>query len=230
MPTDASSENNKIIVYDLDGTLVDSARDLIATLNKVIEKQGLDPIDYRHVGSIVGQGALRMLDRAYEFYGKSLAEDLKLEMHKEFLEIYSEHLADKTVPYEGVIDVLDKMKSDGWIQAVCTNKYEGMSVKLLKQLQLDHYFSAICGSDTFPVRKPDPAHLIGTIDRANGNRNRCVMIGDSITDVKTAKAAEIPVIAVTFGYSDVPVSKLGPTAIVNNFNAIPEVIESIFED
>lgn len=227
MASRVSLQEGSIVVFDLDGTLVDSARDLVATLNKVIAVEGFPPIAYEHVGSLVGQGALRMLTRAYEHYGETLHDDLRGKLHKEFLGIYEDHLADETIPFDGVQDLLDVLKDDGWILAVCTNKYEGMSKKLLEELNLISYFAAICGSDTFPVRKPDPAHLFGTIEAANGDPKRAIMIGDSITDISTAHAASIPVIGVPFGYSDRPIEELKPTCVVPHFDQMHSHIKQI---
>ncbi len=216
-----------LIVFDLDGTLVDSAWDLISTLNKVITKQGLPPISRDCVGHIVGQGAMKMLEKAYNHFGKELDNTLQEALLKEFLAIYEIHLADETQPFEGIRDLLNKLKKKGWLLAVCTNKYEKISKKLLKILELDHYFEAICGSDTFSVRKPDPQHLLGTVEKAGGKREHTIMIGDSKTDIDTAKAANIPIIAVTFGYTDVDVSSLNPTKTVEHSNEIYAEIKRI---
>lgn len=227
MPNQMKVTPGSIVVFDLDGTLVDSAPDLITTLNKVIAKEGLAAIPQDQVGHLVGHGALKMLDKAYLYYDKILTEDVRARLHKDFLEIYADRLTDETRPFEGVVDVLDRLKADGWTLAVCTNKYEGMSRKLLSQLKLDHYFAAICGSDTFPVRKPDPAHLFGTINAAKAIRSKAIMIGDSATDINTAKAANIPVIGVTFGYTDVTIESLKPTQIITHFDEMMDAIEQI---
>jgi len=118
--------SGSIVVFDLDGTLVDSARDLVTTLNKVIAGEGLPAISQDKVGHLVGQGALKMLEKAYGYYDKVLDEVVRAKLHKNFLDIYNEHLADETRPFDGVIDVLDTLKADGWELAVCTNKYEGL--------------------------------------------------------------------------------------------------------
>ena len=230
MPNQLKAASDSIVVFDLDGTLVDSAPDLIGTLNKVIAKEGFPPIPQNQVGHLVGQGALKMLDKAYHYYDKTLDEAVRGRLHKDFLDIYVDHLADETRPFEGVVDLLDRLKAQGWTLAVCTNKYEDMSRKLLSQLKLDHYFAAICGSDTFPVRKPDPAHLFGTIEAAKASRSKAIMVGDSATDINTAKAANIPSIGVTFGYSDVTIESLQPDEIVTHFNEMMDAIKRIYQD
>ena len=229
MPASALLDKS-IVVFDLDGTLVDSGRDLIATLNRVIATEGLPAISDEHVGHLVGQGSLKMLDKAYQHYERPLEGDLKKLLHKMFLESYEANIAVHTIPFEGVIETLEKLKADGWILAVCTNKYEGMSKKLLKILKMDHYFAGICGSDTYPVRKPDPKHLWATIEDCGGAFNRAIMVGDSATDVNTAKAADIPVIGVPFGYTDVPMKDLEPTRLVEHYRDMRAAIDSIAAD
>ncbi|MBA4782065.1 MAG: HAD-IA family hydrolase [Rhizobiales bacterium] len=222
-----TGSGGRIVVFDLDGTLVDSAGDLISTLNKVIAREGLQPIGREFVGHLVGQGALRMLDKAYQYHGMTLDEATRNRLLGEFLRVYEDHIADETRAFDGVVDVLDNLRTDGWTLAVCTNKYEGLSRKLLGALKLDHYFAAICGSDTFSVRKPDPDHLFGTIDKAGSDRRRAIMVGDSATDINTAKAAAIPVIGVTFGYSDVLIHELEPDHIVSHYREMMGIIRKI---
>lgn len=217
------------VVFDLDGTLVDSASDLIATLNAVIAQEGLGPIPRERVGHVVGHGALKMLDRAFLYHGLVLEDALRSRLIQNFLAIYADRLADETRPFEGVGEVLDTLKTEGWILAVCTNKYESMSRRLLAELRLDRYFAAICGSDTFAVRKPDPGHLFGTIEKAGGMPGRSIMVGDSATDIDTAKAAGIPAIGVTFGYSDVAIEELSPARTVSHFNEMMPAIRQIHE-
>lgn len=226
-PSTSSASGGRIVVFDLDGTLVDSAGDLINTLNKVIEREGLQPIGRDYVGHLVGQGALRMLDKAYQHHGLSLDETTRSRLLADFLSVYEDHIANETRAFDGVVDVLDNLRADGWTLAVCTNKYEGLSRKLLGALELDHYFAAICGSDTFSVRKPDPGHLFGTINKAGSDRSRAIMVGDSATDINTAKAAGIPVIGVTFGYSDVLISDLEPDHIVSHYKDMMDAIGKI---
>lgn len=220
-------KDGSIVVFDLDGTLVDSGRDLIATLNRVIATEGLAPLGNDQVGHLVGQGSLKMLDKAFKHYEKPLPDDLKKRLHAMFLESYDAHIADETRPFDDVLETLDALKADGWILSVCTNKYEGMSKKLLKILEMDHYFTQICGSDTYPVRKPDPKHLWATIEDSGGRFERAIMVGDSATDVDTAKAASIPVIGVPFGYTDVPMKDLAPTKLVDHYRDMKAAIDTI---
>ncbi|MEM8837911.1 MAG: HAD-IA family hydrolase [Pseudomonadota bacterium] len=215
-----------IVVFDLDGTLVDSGGDLIRTLNIIIAEKGLPEIGKDHLGDLVGQGALKMIERAYALHETLLDDETRADLHKRFLSVYEENIAVETRPFDGVLEVLEALSGRGTLMAVCTNKYEGLSRKLLDELSLTGFFAAICGSDTFPVRKPDPAHLTGTIEQAGGAAHRAVMIGDSATDINTAKAARIPVIAVPFGYSGVPVDTLGPDRIVSHYRDMLPAIDA----
>src|SRR6185437_7297537 len=145
----------------------------------------------------------------------------------DFIAHYSEHLADRSHPYPGLLAALDNLSAQGFRLAVCTNKLENLSVALLKALKLADRFAAICGPDTFGVPKPDPEILRRTIAAAGGNPRQAVMIGDSATDIRTARAAGIPVIAVTFGYSVPPVSEFDPDLIISHFSQLRSAIAAI---
>lgn len=210
------------IVFDLDGTLVDSNRDLVPALNRTTAHDGLPPISRADVGHVVGQGALMMIKRAFDFHSTPLSENRHKELLPIFLENYEAHIADETVYYEGVLKALDDLAERDWILAVCTNKYEHLARKLLDILGGTERFSAITGGDTFPLKKPDPSHIVETIKLAGGDPSNAVMVGDSINDIDAALAANIPVIAVNFGYSDVPVEQLNPTKIISHFDELVE--------
>jgi phosphoglycolate phosphatase len=148
-------------------------------------------------------------------------------MFADFIAHYSEHIADRSRPFPGLIEALDALAERGCRFAVCTNKLEQLSLRLLKELALADRFEAICGQDTFGVQKPDPEILRRTIAAAGGDVERAVMIGDSLTDIRTARATGIPVIAVDFGYSDRPVSELGPDRVISHFEELPASIAAI---
>jgi phosphoglycolate phosphatase len=210
------------IVFDLDGTLVDSNRDLVPALNRTTAHDGLPPISRADVGHVVGQGALMMIKRAFEFHNTPLDPERHKELLPIFLETYEAHIADETVYYDGVLNALDVLAKHGWILAVCTNKYEHLARKLLTKIGGIERFAAITGGDTFAKKKPDPSHIIETIKMAGGEPENAVMVGDSINDIDAAHAAKIPVIAVDFGYSDVPVEQLNPTKIISHFDSLVE--------
>jgi phosphoglycolate phosphatase len=208
------------LVFDLDGTLADTAPDLLASLNHCLELEGIEPVDPVTLKSYVGNGARVMIERAFTARQKPLAVEKLDALQAEFLKHYIAEMPGKTALYPGVRRVMDAFANEGYVLAICTNKLESMSVRLLEGLGVAQAFAAICGGDTFAYRKPDPRHLIDTITRAGGAAEHSVMIGDSRTDIDTAKAAGIPVIAVDFGYSDRHVSEFEPSRIVSHFDEV----------
>ena len=209
-----------IVVYDLDGTLADTAGDLIGALNAVLAAEGLAPLSVEKAGSLLGAGGRALLQRGFSASGRELPPQRLEALFDDFLAHYNAHIAEKTVLYPGVEQALDDFARAGWIQAVCTNKIEGSARLLLRELGLTDRFAFICGQDTFGVGKPDPKPLLETIAAAGGNADRAIMVGDSRTDIATAKAAGVPVIAVDFGYTDVPVAELGPDRVISHFREL----------
>lgn len=216
-----------LLVFDLDGTLVDSAPDLIACLNEMMRREGLAPVPLEHGRRYVGRGARIMLRRAFEANGASLGEARLEQLFAAFLAYYADHLADRTRFYPGVETTLDDLLAAGYGLAVCTNKLEAPAVSLLKALGGAHRFRLIAGQDTFPVCKPNAAALTLTIERAGGDPRHAVMVGDSETDVATAKNAELPVVAVDFGYSQAPVATLGADHVISRFDDLPAAIDAL---
>lgn len=209
-----------IIVFDLDGTLIDTAPDLLDSLNHVITAEGLDPVSTKDLRSHVGHGARAMLRRAYQAQERALPDDHLEQLVSDFIDHYTANMPGRSRPFDGALACMDRFEEAGFVLAVCTNKFEAMSRQLLNALGIGDRFAAICGANTFQVRKPEPGHLTGTIDMAGGDRDRAVMIGDSDTDINTAKAAGIPVIAVDFGYSTQPVDTYAPDRVISHFDAL----------
>jgi phosphoglycolate phosphatase len=205
------------IVFDLDGTLVDTAQDLMTALNAVLAAEKMAPVSIDDWIGMVGSGARVMLEAAFASEGKSLTPEKLDTLLRQYMGLYDQHIADASRPYPGAETALDHFTADGWLLAVCTNKYEAPARKLLSVLGLANRFAAITGQDTFGYRKPDPRHLTETVRLAGGDPARAVMVGDSATDIDTALAARIPVVAVTFGYSPVPVAELGATRVIGRF-------------
>jgi phosphoglycolate phosphatase len=205
------------IVFDLDGTLVDTAPDLTHALNYALARQGQPPVSAETVRSLVGMGALVMIEEGLRRAG--VTADLQ-SMLGDFLVHYEANIAAESRPFPGAIEVLDRLRDEGATLAVCTNKRESLSRRLLQALELEGYFSAIAGRDTFPVAKPDPGHLTGTIKLAGGDPSRAVMIGDSDIDVRTAKAASVPVVLVSFGYAANKVEGQAPEAVIDHFDEL----------
>jgi len=213
-----------IVVFDLDGTLVDTAPDLIDTLNVVLAPEGVRPVGYDTARLLVGGGARLMIERAFAAQHMILDETNLNRLFERFIAHYAEHIADKSQPFAGVVAAIDALAERDMRFAVCTNKLEGLSRLLLDRLGLTQRFAFICGQDTFGVPKPDPTPLLRTISRAGGDPRRAVMVGDSATDVRAARAARIPVIAVDFGYSDVPAAELGADRTISDFADLPPAV------
>jgi phosphoglycolate phosphatase len=215
------------IVFDLDGTLIDTAPDLIDTLNVTLAREGLPAVAFGDARPMIGGGARGMIERALAAEGRKAAQADVDRMFKGFIEHYSAHIADRSRPYPQLEETLDHLAAAGHRLAVCTNKIEWLAVKLLNTLDLARYFACICGQDTFKVQKPNPEILLGTIRRAGGKPEQAVMIGDSGTDVRTARAASVPVVAVDFGYTEVPIETLHPDRIISSYAELPSAIGAV---
>jgi phosphoglycolate phosphatase len=216
-----------LVVFDLDGTLVDTAPDLVATLNVILAREGLPPVDYEAGRNMVGGGARVMLERGLAASGKNLPTTAVDALTRDFIEHYAGHIADKSRPFPGVEAALDTLSERGYRLAVCTNKLEWLSVRLLDALNLSKRFGAICGADTFGISKPNPEILLRTIARATAADAGAVMVGDSLMDIATARAAGVPVVAVDFGYTDTPVATLAPDRIISRFADLPEAVHAL---
>jgi phosphoglycolate phosphatase len=218
-----------IAVFDLDGTLADTAADLVGTLNVILEQEGLSPLPVEQARDMIGAGARALIQRGFEAAGKELTPKRLDELFRQFMVHYGENICVETQLYPGVKTALDRLEEAGFILAVCTNKVEEHSVKLLDELGIGHRFAANCGRDTFPYFKPDARHLTLTIERAGGDPDRAVMVGDSRTDIVTAQNARIPVIAVPFGYTEVPVHELGPDVVIDHFDELFTAVENLMK-
>ena len=218
-----------VIAFDLDGTLVDTAPDLVRTLNVVLNGIDLPAIDYTAGRILVGGGARKMIERGLLAEGRTIREEELEDLTRQFIEYYAEHIADGSRPFPGVEATLAELGARGYRLAVCTNKLEWLAVRLLERLDLSQHFVAICGGDTFGLQKPRPEPLRGTVARAGGVESRALMIGDSLTDISTGRAAGIPVIAVDYGYTDVPVAELHPARVISAFSELPAVIFEVLD-
>jgi phosphoglycolate phosphatase len=210
------------IVYDLDGTLADTAEDLMATLNWLLGREGLAPLPVENAGSLVGAGVRVLIKRGFAASDRTVDPQELEVLFGDFLARYNAHIADRTQLYPGVETALAAFAREGWRQAVCTNKIESSAKLLMDRLGIAQRFAFICGQDTFGVSKPDPTPLIKTIAASGGARERAIMVGDSGADIKTARAAGLPVIAVDYGYTDVPVAELGPDRVISHFDELME--------
>ncbi|UXS01451.1 HAD family hydrolase [Agrobacterium tumefaciens] len=209
-----------LAIFDLDGTLVDTATDLVSSLNYTIAAAGLAPVTYNDLTHLVGQGARVMIKRAFALRETPLSEDEVEPLYERFIAHYKHEMPGESRPYPGIVETLESLAAAGITLAVCTNKTEVLALPLLEKLDLTKYFAAITCGDTFEYRKPDPRHILGTIAKAGGDPLRSVMVGDSINDILAARNAEVPSIGVTFGYTDVPMSELDPTVIIDDYKTL----------
>jgi phosphoglycolate phosphatase len=219
----------RIVVFDLDGTLVDTAPDLIAALNHVLARDGIAPLPLASARNMIGAGARKLIERGLEVADRNVSADDLNRLMRDFIDYYAAHIADASRPFEGLEDALDDLSSRGYRFAVCTNKLEWLSKLLLDRLGLSSRFAAICGADTFGVAKPDPAILQQTLARAGGRTSAAIMVGDAGPDVGVARRASVPVIGVTFGYTDVPIAELRPDRLIGHMRELPAAVESLMK-
>jgi phosphoglycolate phosphatase len=216
------------IVFDLDGTLVDTAPDLVDTLNTILAREGLPSVPFDTARNMIGGGARTLIERGLQAEGRPGVAAEVDRLYSDFVAHYGDHLADRSQPFPGAIAAIEQLAGRGCRFAICTNKLEWLSIKLLDALGISSHFAAICGQDTFGVQKPDPRILLQTIQKAGGQSGHAVMVGDSITDIEVARAARIPVIAVDFGYTETPVSALDPDLIIGDFGKLPAAVDRLF--
>ena len=217
----------RTIVFDLDGTLVDTAPDLISALNFVLGREGLPAVPVASARNMIGAGARKLLERGLELDGRTFSIEEITRLTNDFIEYYAAHIADASRPFEGLDGALDDLSAQGYRFAVCTNKLEGLSKLLLDELGLSWRFSAICGADTFGVSKPDPTILRQTVARAGGHLHSTIMVGDAGPDIGVARRADVPVIGVEFGYTEVPIADLKPDRIIGHMKELPAAVASL---
>ena len=213
----------RTLVLDLDGTLADTAADLIAALNATLAGEGLPPLPEAAARHLVGQGGRDLIRRGFAEDGQQVGGTQLETLFRNFLEHYDANIAVHTRLYPGVLTSLDAFHADGWRLAVCTNKIERMSVKLLKALGVLDRFAFVSGQDTFNVLKPDPTPLLKTIAKVGGTPQRTVMVGDSISDVGAARGAKTGIVGVDFGYTETPMVDLAPDHVISHFDELHAV-------
>ncbi len=215
------------IVFDLDGTLVDTAPDLVHTVNHVLTGAGCAPVPFAAIRPVIAFGARRMIVEGLALNERKAGEADVDRLLDAFLAHYADNLAVESQPFPGVVAVLERLTALGARVGVCTNKREDLSIKLLDQLGLKKHFGAIVGRDTLPVSKPHPGHLTGTVGRLGGQIERALMVGDSAVDIETAKAAGVPVVAVTFGYTIAPVETYQPDRTIDHYDDFLAAAEAL---
>ncbi len=211
------------LLLDLDGTLIDSAPDLLAAVNRLFERRGLDPLGRTEIIPMIGDGTRMLLTRALTARGAPLFTE---DEYEAYMADYTAHSVDETRLFPDTVKTLAQLAEAGWLLAVCTNKPVGATHAILKTLGLDGFFAAVGGGDSFPVRKPDPAHVLGTLELAGGTVDRAVMVGDHTNDVQAAVGARVPCIFATWGYGTAAMAE-GSAAVAAEFADLPELAERL---
>lgn len=225
MPTPTKTRRH-IAVFDLDGTLVDSLPDLAIALNKLLAEKGRRPLAADEVRVMVGDGAVRLVERAFAATGPAV-DACGPDLTRRFLTLYEGNAADNTRPFPGVRAALDQLVSDGWRLAICTNKPHRPTVEILAALGLAPLFETVLGGDSVPFRKPDPRHLAATLEAMAARPEQAVFVGDSPNDLDAARGLGVPVALVTFGYSRIPVTELGADTLVASFHDLPQALRRL---
>lgn len=210
------------IVFDLDGTLVDTAPDLVRALNATLDLEGLPRVRAEVVRGLVGHGARNLIERAAGLSGVQFGAERLDQLTQAYIQFYREDIAAASAPFPGVTEALAALADAGAALSVCTNKRTDLSVQLLDALDLSRYFAVIVGADAVAERKPHPDHFRAAVTRAGGDVRRSIMIGDTAADVASARGAGAPVAIVSFGYSDVGADELGADALLHHYAELPE--------
>lgn len=212
------------LIFDLDGTLVDSAPDLRQAMNQTLAAHGRRAVSLEEIKSFTGDGMLAQVQRAFAATGMPLGDDESHRVSQAYVKHYREVKADPSQIYPHVVEVLQGFIDQGIKIGLCTNKHEASTLKLLQDLGLIRYFQAIAGGDTFPVRKPHPGHVMGVIERLGIAAGSCVMVGDSMNDVLAAQGGGIPCLVVTHGYG-ADVGHLGANGLIGGLHELQGALE-----
>lgn len=215
------------IAFDLDGTLVESAPDLIGTLNRLLVRAGHPEVPLSSARHLVGHGAMALLRHGFHEAGATWDEASSPALFEDFIADYLDHIADASHPYPGVVETLDRLSARGALLCVATNKRTDLSLALLEALDLTRHFAVIVGPDKVSMRKPSGAHVREAVLMAGGDPARAVMVGDSTTDTASAKAAGVPCVAVSFGYADVPLAELGGDVVIDRFDELEAAVDRL---
>jgi phosphoglycolate phosphatase len=217
----ALSLTGATIAFDLDGTLVDTAPDLVGALNCVLYERRLAGLPLKTARLMVGRGARALIEQGFAAAGAPLQPDEAPTMVERFIEIYAGRIARESRPFEGVEAALDVLASAGAALSVCTNKRTDLSLALLDALGLTSRFAAVIGADRTPAPKPDGRHLVTAVEAAGGVIGRAILVGDSASDVGAARAAAAPSVVVSFGYTEIAPADLGGNHLIDHFAELP---------
>ncbi len=217
----------KAILFDLDGTLVDTAPDLAAATDHALVRAGRPAIGLESVRSMVGDGARALIERGFRASGGMPEPEAFEAAFNDFMTYYGRHIAATSRPFPGVATCLAALAERDYALAVCTNKPESLSRSLLDQLGLTGFFGAVVGGDSLPMRKPDPGHIHGTLDKLGSEFSWAAMVGDSANDVNAAKAAGLPCVVVSFGYTQIAPRDLGGDRLIDHFSELPDALAAL---
>ena len=218
--TDKTTLAGATIAFDLDGTLVDTAPDLVGALNVLLAEEGLAPLAMDAARPFIGRGAAWLIERGFTAAGAPLAAERAPQLFERFIAYYLAHVADGSRPFPGMVDALESLRAEGAKLAVCTNKRTDLSTALLDALDLSRLFDAVVGPDRAPAAKPDARHLQAAVALAGGAIERAVMVGDAATDAGAARAAGAPLILVSFGYTEIPAAELAPDVLIHHYDEL----------
>lgn len=218
-----------LVVFDLDGTLVDTAPDLVGALNFALAEDGLPPVEVDEARHLVGHGAAALLAYGHKAAGREWSDDVKAQSIARLIAFYRENIAVESRPFPGATDMFDDFDERGARLAVCTNKPTELAVHLLSELGLKDRFSTIVGSEPDRPRKPDARHLMATIETVKPDRQFVVMVGDSSNDIEVARRCKVPSVAVGFGYPDRPIEELGADLIIDDFASLVPKVPQLFD-
>jgi phosphoglycolate phosphatase len=213
------------LIFDLDGTLVDTAPDLLHATNHALSLIERAPVTMEQLRTYVGHGAMNLIELGAKASGPLPDRQTLVRLHDAFLEYYGENIAVSSLMFEGLEELIEQASMSGLKLGVCTNKVERLSNKLLTELEIIHHFSAVVGGDTLPVMKPDPAPYAEVARRLGVDVKDTLMFGDSETDIRTAQNSGVPVIAVSFGYTMKHVSAFNPTHVIDHYDEAWPLVE-----
>ncbi|MGD8325392.1 MAG: phosphoglycolate phosphatase [Sphingomonadales bacterium] len=223
-----SNKTQPLLIFDLDGTLVDTAPDLTHALNHVLASISRPHVALEDVRHMVGHGAMAMIKLGTAATGQEITNEAERQiLLQRYLDYYSAHIFEGSQAFPNMIETLDYFRASGHNLAICTNKPTALSVQLIEAMGLTDYFKVNLGADSVVQRKPHAEHLLETIKQAGGTQDNAIMIGDSETDFKTARNAGIPIVMVDFGYSDNPVESLGADAVISDFSELKSLIPDL---